>query len=158
MSKHSTALFTLLRAQKKRATPSALIASWAAKETRDDLRELFTILAEHDPGAASAGDFSFWDNCVGGRVPAPDGDDDRSDVVCIGVTGGGDHFVVAAPGTSSSSEVTQILHDEDWSDGDSWSDLDSFIEARVDSYHEMMRDEFPDDEDEWKTDLDDLLA
>jgi hypothetical protein len=157
MGKYTTAFFQLLRGKKKRDQLDARFASWAEQEQRPVLRELFTIVAEHDPGAATVGDLTFWDDAFGDRVPvAKNPDADRTDVVCIGKTHGGDLFVVEAPG-SASEAVTMIVHDEGWSAGDSWGSLESFLEDRVESYREAMEEDYPDDESEWKTDLDEYL-
>jgi hypothetical protein len=154
--KYETAFFAMLRSGKKRPARDERFAAWAEKEIRPALRELFTIVAEYDPGANTVGDLTFWNDTIGDRVPDA-ADSDRSDVVCIGATHGGDLFVVAAPGEKAEA-VTAIIHDDGWCDGDSWADLEDFLEDRVVSYRETMQEDYPDDESEWKTDLDPFLA
>ncbi len=101
------------------------------------------------------GEYSFWDDAVGELEGPP-----RRKYpghVAVGVSGGGDPFVIAAPGTSKASGVTRIVHDEGWSEGDSFSGLEDLLESCVRAHRDAMRDEFPDDESEWKTDLDPFL-
>jgi hypothetical protein len=153
---YTTAFFAMLRSGKKRRSTDQRFAAWAEKEIRPALRELFAIVADYDPGANTVGDLTFWNDTIGDRVPDAD-DNDRSDVVCIGATHGGDLFVVAAPGKKSEA-VTTIIHDDGWCDGDSWADLEEFLQNRVESYRESQQEDNPDDESEWKTDLDPFLA
>lgn len=156
--KYTTALFALLRSLPKRDGPSPLLESWLAKERRADLRGLFELVRDHDPAAASVGDFSFWGNAVGGRVPRrDDGAQDRDDVVSVGVSPGGDLFVVAAPGTSDDTVVTEVLHDEGWSNGEAWHGLEDFLQDQVQKYRERCLED-GDDEDDIHTDLDPFLT
>ncbi|HTQ45008.1 MAG TPA: WGR domain-containing protein [Polyangiaceae bacterium] len=161
LGRYVSALIAGLQDRKKRPAPEPTVSAWLAKETRPQLRALFTALAEHDSGAVSVGDFWFntqgASGAVGGRVPragAPD--QDRDDVILLGSTGGGDPFVTRVPGTSDDESIWMVVHDEGWSDGERWSDLESFLEERVTSYREAEAEQGT-PKSEIRTDLDDYL-
>jgi hypothetical protein len=146
---YSEALFSAMRAARRREQPDERLAALAAAETRPDLKTFFELMATHDAAAVTAGDFSLWYH-VGDQ--APDGQH-----VCIGATHGGDLFVVDAPGKSDTSKILLLSHEEQFTKTDSWSSLEDLIEERITEHREQMQEDFPDDEDEWRTDLDEHL-
>jgi predicted DNA-binding WGR domain protein len=161
LGRYTQALLALLSDRKKRDTPEPSAARWLERETRPELRALFATLAERRTGGVSVGDFWFntlgVSDALGGRVPrAGASDQDRDDVIHLGSTGGGDLYVTATPGTSESSKIWLIIHDEDWTDGESWPDLEDFLEDRVKTYREEEAEQGT-PKKEIKTDLDEYL-
>jgi hypothetical protein len=146
---YKEAFFAAIRDCSLREKPDEHLAALAAAETRPDLKTFFELVAAHNARATTAGDYSLWYH-VGD--PSPDGKS-----VSIGATHGGDLFVVGKPGTTDKETVALLSHEEGFDETDSWSDLESFLEERVAEHRERMQEEFPDDEDEWKTDLDEYL-
>jgi hypothetical protein len=146
---YSEALFSAMRAAPRRARPHERLAAFAAAETRPDLKMFFELMATHDAAAVTAGDFSLWYH-VGDASP-----DGRH--VCIGATHGGDLFAVAPPGKSDKSTILLLSHEEQFQKTDSWSSLEELVEERITEHRERMQEDFPDDEDEWRTDLDEYL-
>ena len=142
------AFFSAIAATKPRERPDERLAKLAAGDGRPELKQFFELAAAHGCAAVTAGDFSLWFHL---GDDSPDGDG-----VCIGATHGGDVFVVAAPGATD-PRVRLLSHEEDWAESDTWPDLEAFLEERINEHRERMQDEFPDDEDEWKTDLDPFL-
>ena len=136
---YQEALFAAIRGSGDRETPNEAIAALAARDTRPELKTFFELYAKHDADAVTAGDFSLW-GTVGD--PAPD-DSPRT---TIGATHGGDVFVVAEPGSSSSTKIALLSHEEQFSETRSWPDLESFLEERIADHRERMKEEFPDDE------------
>jgi predicted DNA-binding WGR domain protein len=147
LGRHAAALLALIGSKETRATPDATLAAWAAKETRADFHALWTALAAHEPGYIEVGELILD---VGGEVPG------RTDVTILGNTPAGDVYVIAPPGTSGDSKITLLWHDEGWSEGDTWCDLDRFISERILSDRER-RIEDGEDEEEIRTDLDPFL-
>jgi hypothetical protein len=146
MSRYLDAFLTMLRESKKRSQPDAALAALLAVETRDDVRALLRVLTEHDVGEATVADFRLM---VGEPAPVEgsDGTVVRDDVLCIGVTYGGDPFVIDRPGTSNRSAVRRLDHELEWQEFPEAADLDDFLQDLVAHAHER-HDE---------TELDDLL-
>jgi predicted DNA-binding WGR domain protein len=138
LGKYTRALVAMLEAKPKRSAPHAGFAAWAAAETRPELRALFAAMAEREYKYVEVGEFLLAADV--GPVPAPGGESDRTDVIWLGTSGGGDGYVVAAPG-STQSRIQRVIHDEDWSTQGGWRDVESLLAEQVETQRREQMEE-----------------
>jgi hypothetical protein len=135
-ARYLEALLAVLGARPRRKKkPPAVLAKWLAVEKRADLRSFFQVLTERDPGYTSVGDLLVTDDVLGSRAARPGDNAARGDVIVIARSAGPDVFVVAAPGTSTSSRVLRLSPRDDWKERREGASLDDFLRACVEEAH-----------------------
>ncbi|APR81489.1 Hypothetical protein A7982_06838 [Minicystis rosea] len=111
---HLAALLAMIRAKPRWPRPFEVAERWLAPPLADDLRALLLAKAAHQHRFIGIGDLWMDDRDLATLVPGPD-EPRRSDVVCIGKTGGGDLYV-AHLGEGLSARVGITSHEFGWSE------------------------------------------
>lgn len=117
-----------LEAAPRRDEPLAAVVALLAHNPAKDLAALMRAHAEHAHRPLHVGDYNLEEGGFEENIPGPGGEGSRDDRLCIGLTGGGDLWVVPWPPTGGeTTPVSLLVHDDDWLEQEDSDSLEEFF-------------------------------